>query len=71
MDLFDRCLAETEARASRDLVEFRATLPAPPNEKVRSSGSWDSRLDPTVQDPYLRATIYQRISREVLQRAVR
>ena len=71
LDLFDRCLAETEARASRDLVEFRATVARATNEKVRLFRELGQVvLDPTVQDPHLRATIYQRISREVLQRAV-
>ncbi len=71
MDLFDRCLAETEAWASRDLVEFRATVARATNEKVRLfSELGQVVLDPTVQDPHLRATIYQRISREALQRAV-
>ncbi len=71
MDLFDRCLAETEARASRDLVEFRATVARATNEKVRLfSELGHVVLDPAVQDTHLRAAIYRRISREALQRAV-
>jgi TnpA family transposase len=71
LDLFERCLAETEARASHDLVEFRATVACATNEKVRLfSELGHIVLDPAVQDTHLRAAIYQRIAPEALQRAV-
>jgi hypothetical protein len=71
MDLFDRCLAETEARAIRDLVEFRATVARATNEKVRLfSALGHIVLDSAVPDTHLRAAIYQCISPEALQRAV-
>ncbi len=71
LDLFDRCLAETEARASRDLVEFRTTVARATNEKVRLFGEVGRVvLDTTIRDTTLRRAIYQRISREHLQRAV-
>ena len=71
IDLFDRCLVETEARASHDLVEFRATVARATNEKVRLfSELGHIVLDPTVQDTYLRAAIYERIAPEALHRAV-
>jgi hypothetical protein len=70
MDLFDRCLAETEARASRDLAEFRVAVAQATNEKVRLFGTLGRViLDPTVRDAQLRAAIYQRIARTTLQRA--
>jgi hypothetical protein len=71
MDLFERCLAETEARASHDLVEFRATVARATNEKVRLfSELGHIVLDPAVQDTDLRAAIYEHIAPEVLHRAV-
>ena len=34
VDLYDRCLAQSYARASRDLVEFRLAIAKATNEKV-------------------------------------
>jgi hypothetical protein len=60
MDLFDRCLAE-----------FRVAVAQATNEKVRLFGTLGRViLDPAVRDAQLRETIYQRIARTPLQRAV-
>ncbi len=71
LDLFDRCLAETEARASHDLAEFRATVARATNEKVRLFRELGRLvLDTSIQDTILRRAIYRRISRDQLQEAV-
>jgi TnpA family transposase len=71
MDLFDHCLGDTDARASRDLAELRAAVAQATNEKVRLFSTLGRVvLDQTISDTKLRAAIYQQISREALQRAV-
>jgi hypothetical protein len=49
MDLYDRCLAQSHARASRDLDEFRLAIAKATNEKVllfRDIGHRASRARP-------------------------
>lgn len=71
MDLFDRCLADTDARASRDLAEFRVAVAHATNEKGRLFSTLGRMvLDPAIRDAHLRETIYQRIAKATLQRAV-
>ena len=62
IDQFDRCLAEAQARAGRDLEEFRGSVARLTNEMVRLFGELARVvLDPTVRDAQLRRTIYRRI----------
>lgn len=64
-------MAETEARASHDLAEFRATVARATNEKVRLFRELGRLvLDTSIQDTILRRAIYRRISRDQLQEAV-
>jgi hypothetical protein len=68
MDLYDRCLAQSHARASRDLDEFRLAIAKATNEKVllfRDIGHLV--LDPCVRDGELRQTIYQYVPAGKLQ----
>ena len=71
VDLYDRCLAQSYARASRDLDEFRLAIAKATNEKVllfRDIGHLV--LDPSVSDGQLRQTIYQYVPADKLQAAV-
>jgi TnpA family transposase len=71
IEMFDRCLADADARAGQDLQEFRTAVAQATNEKVhlfRELGQ--AILDPTIADADLRSTIYQRIPPPVLRRAV-
>jgi hypothetical protein len=71
MDLYDRCLAQSYARASRDLDEFRLAIAKATNEKVllfRDIGHLV--LDPSVSDGQLRQAIYQYVPADKLQAAV-
>jgi uncharacterized protein DUF4158 len=71
VDLYDRCLAQSYARASRDLDEFRLAIAKATNEKVflfRDIGHLV--LDPSVTDGQLRQTIYQYVPADKLQAAV-
>ncbi|MBI3304612.1 MAG: Tn3 family transposase [Deltaproteobacteria bacterium] len=69
--MFDRCLADADARAEQDVQEFRIAVARATNEKVylfRELGR--VILDPEIADAALRPTIYQRIPPLVLRRAV-
>lgn len=58
VDLYDRCLAQSYARAGRDLDDFRLAIAKATNEKVllfRDIGHLV--LDPTISDGQLRQTI--------------
>jgi hypothetical protein len=71
IEMFDRCLADADARAERDVQEFRLAMARATNEKVhlfRELGR--VILDPAIADAELRATIYQRIPPPVLRQAV-
>jgi len=71
IEMFDRCLADTNARAEQDLSTFRATVAKATNEKAQLFRALSQAiLDPTIDDAELRATIYQRVSRADLQRAL-
>jgi TnpA family transposase len=70
IEMFDRCLAETYARAGHDLEAFRTVMAQATNEKVHLFREVARAvLDPAIADPHLRSTIYQRIPPTVLRRA--
>jgi TnpA family transposase len=71
IEMFDRCLADADARAEKDVQEFRLAMARATNEKVhlfRELGR--VILNPAIADAELRTTIYQRIPPPVLRRAV-
>lgn len=71
IDLYDRCLAETYARARRDLDEFRRTVATATNEKIRLLRELGSIvLDEEVTDEQVRANIYKRVTPQKLQAAI-
>jgi TnpA family transposase len=71
LDLFDRCMAQVDARARRDLEEFRRNAARAINEKlILFKDMTGIILDPQIADPDVRATIYKRHSKESLQAAV-
>jgi TnpA family transposase len=71
MDLFDRCMAQVDARARRDLEEFRRNAARAINEKVTMFTDLTGMvLDPQIADPDLRTQIYKRHSKERLQAAM-
>ncbi len=60
VDLFERCLATSYARAGRELEEFRRTVARATNEKVLLFRDFGRLvLDPSVADGELRARIYR------------
>jgi len=72
LDLFDGCLAETTARAGRELDEFRKAAAQTTHDKLRLFRDLGRLvLDATVSDAALRTTIYRRISPERLHTAVK
>jgi TnpA family transposase len=71
IEMFDRCLAEAYGRAGQDLEDFRKAMANATNEKVHLFRELAyTVLDPAIDDPHLRSTIYQRITPTVLRRAV-
>lgn len=71
IDLFIRCLADTHARARRDLQEFRQQEAVAINQKVillRELGS--VVLDSEIPDPAVRPGIFERISSAELAAAI-
>ena len=71
VDLYDRSLAQSYARAGRELDEFRLAIAKATNEKVllfRDIGHLV--LDSSVSDGQLRQMIYQRVPADKLQAAV-
>jgi TnpA family transposase len=71
VDLYIRCLAETDARARRDLDEFRQTVARSTNETLHLFQALGGiLLDPEIADEQVRAAIYQAIPKERLQTAV-
>jgi TnpA family transposase len=71
MDLFDRCTAQVDARARRDLEEFRRNAARATNEKVALFTDLTGMvLDPQIADPDLRTHIYKRHPKERLQAAM-
>ena len=70
IEMFDRCLAEAYGRAGQDLEDFRKAMANATNEKVHLFRELAyTVLDPAIDDPHLRSTIYQRITPTVLRRA--
>jgi hypothetical protein len=71
VDVYDGCLAQSYARASRDLDEFRLAIAKATNEKVLLFRDIEHLvLDPSVTDGQLRQTIYQYVHADKLQAAV-
>lgn len=71
MDLFDRCMAQVDARSRRDLEEFRRNAARATNEKVAMFTDLTGMvLDPQIADPDLRTHIYKRHPKEHLQAAM-
>jgi Domain of unknown function (DUF4158)/Sulfatase-modifying factor enzyme 1 len=71
IDLFDRCLAEADHRASRDLEDFRLSVARSTNEKLRLFREIGRVvLDSKVKDADLRRAIYRRIPAAELRDAV-
>src|SRR5947207_14860684 len=71
MDLFYSCMAQVEARARRDLEEFRRNAARATNEKVALFTDLTGMvLDPQIADPDLRTHIYKRHPKERLQAAM-
>ena len=71
MDLFDRCMAQVDARSRRDLEEFRRNAARATNEKVAMFTDLTGMvLDPQIADPDLRTHIYKRHPKERLQAAM-
>jgi hypothetical protein len=72
IDLFDRALTNSYARARRELDEFRRSIARSTNEKVvlfRAMGR--VVLDPSISDADLRAAIYRQVlSEEELAAAI-
>jgi TnpA family transposase len=72
LDVFDGCLAETAARAGRELDEFRKAAARTTHDKLRLFRDLGRLvLDATVSDAELRTTIYRRIPPERLHAAVK
>jgi TnpA family transposase len=72
LDVFDGCLAETAARAGRELDEFRKAAARTTHNKLRLFRDLGRLvLDATVSDTELRTTIYRRIPPERLYTAVK
>ena len=70
-DLYIRCLAETQARARRDLKEFRLREAIAINEKVRLLQQLgEVILDPKVEDAAVRPDIFERVPQECLEAAI-
>ena len=71
IDLFDRCMAQVDSRARRDLEEFRRNAARATNEKVVLFKDLTGMvLDPQIADPDLRTQIYKRHPKERLQAAM-
>ena len=71
IDLVDRCLARTSARAERKLEGCRLANARTTDDAVRLFGQIGRVvLDPTVADRQVRAAIYRRVTRETLRDAV-
>jgi hypothetical protein len=68
VDLFERCLAQADARARRELEEFRKKAARATNEAVVLLGRLiDVIGDPSVADDEVREAVYERVaSREKL-----
>jgi TnpA family transposase len=72
LDVFDGCLAETAARAGRELDEFRKAAAQTTHDKLRLFRDLGRLvLDATVSDAELRTTIYRRIPPARLHAAVK
>jgi TnpA family transposase len=72
LDVFDGCLAETAARAGRELDEFRNAAARTTHDKLRLFRDLGRLvLDATVSDTALRTTIDRRIPPEHLYTAVK
>lgn len=72
IDLFTRCLVDTHARAKKDLKAFREREAVAINEKVRLLEQLGSVvLDPAVEDPQVRSDIFDQVSAEHLEAAVK
>ena len=71
IDMFDRCLGETDSRSKGALDKFRKSVARATNEKVRFfSEIGHLVLDENISDADLRRTILSRIPKEKLQSAV-
>ncbi len=70
-DLYIRCLADTQARARRDLKEFRLREAVAINEKVRLLQQLgEVILDPKVEDAAVRPDIFERVPQAHLEAAI-
>jgi TnpA family transposase len=70
IDLFDRCLAQSYAKAGRELEEFRKSVARATNEKVYLFQELASLiLDPSITDSELRPRIYEAVKPEALRAA--
>lgn len=71
IDLYDRCLSDTYARARQDYKEFRLSIAKTTNEKlILFFEMGQIVLDSQVSSDQLRATIYSRIPEEELREAI-
>ena len=71
LDLFDRCMAQVDARARHDLEEFRRTAARATNEKLLLFKDLTGVvLDPQIADPDVRTQIYKQHPKEHLQAAL-
>jgi len=72
VDLFDRCLSQVDARARRQLEEFRKGSARATNEKVKLFGELGSiLLDSSIPDGEVRKAVFERVgSPEGLRAAV-
>jgi TnpA family transposase len=70
IDLFDRCLAQSYAKAGRELEDFRKSVARATNEKVYLFQELASLiLDPSITDSELRPHIYKAVKPETLRAA--
>jgi TnpA family transposase len=71
IDTFDRCLAQSYARASRDLEDYRISVARETNEQVRLFRDLAGVvLDPEIGDHAVRAAIFARIPEATLRGAL-
>ena len=71
IDMFIRCLAETNNRAKTELEQYQKSIATATNEKVLLFSQLGRIvLDETISDAELRGAIFKRIPKKVLQRAV-
>ena len=68
IDVFDRCMSDSYARAKRDNKEFRLKIAKATNEKlILFQEIGNIVLDKAIPDPKLRSMIYSKVTEEELQ----